>query len=276
MGVWFDCREPREGDMGALIARLLVVVVPASAGGPVRAWSTTAGSPQGDAKPTWIQALNFLKNRNAAPGWADFDPAATLAAILAPGDDTALWDFAKAVTVTGYVIDVHPGGIETANCHASAVADRDTHIEIALASTRGVHRAHDRRGHLALAGQNGSDRCRLEHSDAQARAPRPLGHIHRLDAVQCRAQGPSGEHRTRRGVGLARDGPGDSPDYLDCLRGAAGTRAGDSRKRRVGPGTRLRGQWSMSTNPGRTMRGLRARPVYLSARWAQLSGGGSP
>lgn len=74
----------------------------------------------------------MLKNRDAAPGWADFDPAITLAAILAPGNDISRWSTSQAASITGYVIDVHPGGIETVNCHARDLAGRDTHIEIAL------------------------------------------------------------------------------------------------------------------------------------------------
>ena len=86
----------------------------------------------GDARSTRVQALNVLKNRTELPSPADIDSQVTLAAILAPGDDRDRWDERRAATVTGYVFDVKPGGIETVNCHARNAADRDTHIELVV------------------------------------------------------------------------------------------------------------------------------------------------
>ena len=88
--------------------------------------------PQGDAKSEQVQARNVFKNRDILPTWGDFDTHVTLAAIVATGSDAQRWSNTKAATITGYVIDVKPGGLETVNCHAHDLADRDTHIEIAL------------------------------------------------------------------------------------------------------------------------------------------------
>lgn len=92
----------------------------------------TACPPQGDAKSDRVKALNLLKNREIMPTWGDYDTHVSLAAILAPGQDAQRWSNDKGATIRGYVIDVKPGGMETVNCHARDLADRDTHIEIAL------------------------------------------------------------------------------------------------------------------------------------------------
>ena len=87
---------------------------------------------EGDATAPAARALNRLKNRYAAPpAWA-MDSAATLAALLAPGDDHARWSEARGASIVGYVHDVKPGGIETTNCRARDLPDRDTHIELTL------------------------------------------------------------------------------------------------------------------------------------------------
>jgi len=86
--------------------------------------------PQGDAKQAAARALNPLKRRMAEPRAAQIDPRVTLAAILAPGDDTDRWDTRRAAVIEGYVADVKVGGIESVNCHTRDAAYRDTHIEI--------------------------------------------------------------------------------------------------------------------------------------------------
>ena len=85
---------------------------------------------EGDARSPWVQALNRLKNRFAAP--QQIDPAITLAAMLAPGRDTGRWKVKQGAEVIGYVSDVKVGGIESTNCHAHAAEQRDTHIELVL------------------------------------------------------------------------------------------------------------------------------------------------
>jgi len=87
---------------------------------------------EGDAHGPAIWALNRLKNRYAAPKPEEINPAITLAAILAPYNDTGRWKVKQGAQITGYVFDVKVGGIESTNCHASAIAQRDTHIELVL------------------------------------------------------------------------------------------------------------------------------------------------
>lgn len=86
----------------------------------------------GDARSPTVQVLNRLKNRYTAPDSADVDSQATLAALVRPGDDRTRWDEHRGATIVGYVHDVKPGGIETVNCRARDVPDRDTHIELVL------------------------------------------------------------------------------------------------------------------------------------------------
>src|ERR1700723_1884897 len=85
---------------------------------------------EGDARSPGVQALNRLKNRYTAP--QQFDPAITLAAMLAPGRDTGRWKSKQGAEIIGYVSDVKGGGIESTNCHARAAEQRDTHIELVL------------------------------------------------------------------------------------------------------------------------------------------------
>jgi hypothetical protein len=87
---------------------------------------------EGDARNPAVKALNRLKNRYTAPTPEQINRAITLAAILAPGNDISRWKVKDGAEITGYVFDVKPGGIETVNCHARAVDDRDTHIELVL------------------------------------------------------------------------------------------------------------------------------------------------
>jgi hypothetical protein len=87
---------------------------------------------EGNARSQAVRALNRLKNRIAAPTPEQIDSKISLAAILAPGYDIARWKVKEGATITGYVYDVKPGGIETVNCHARDWADRDTHIELVL------------------------------------------------------------------------------------------------------------------------------------------------
>lgn len=85
---------------------------------------------QGKTANKRIQAANVLKNRSAVPLPADYDSAFTLDSVLAPGNDTLRWDQRRAGTLVGYVHNAKPGGIESVNCGAKTVAERDTHIEL--------------------------------------------------------------------------------------------------------------------------------------------------
>jgi hypothetical protein len=87
---------------------------------------------EGDARQALARELNPFKNRDAAPPAAKINQNATLAAMLAPGNDLHRWSRDDAAIFEGVIIDVKPGGIESVNCHAKDPAHRDTHIEIAL------------------------------------------------------------------------------------------------------------------------------------------------
>jgi hypothetical protein len=86
-------------------------------------------------------ALNQLKNRTIAPLQTQVNPAISLTSVLAPGNDVGRWSPAQAAIITGYVVEVQPGGKETVNCLATDPAHTDTHIELALSAgdTQGIH-----------------------------------------------------------------------------------------------------------------------------------------
>lgn len=86
----------------------------------------------GSAKPQSVKDLNVLKNRAVVP--THLDPAITLDALQADGDDTDLFSTDAGATIRGYVSDVKVGGIETVNCRATDPQWRDTHIELVLNS----------------------------------------------------------------------------------------------------------------------------------------------
>ena len=77
---------------------------------------------------------NPLKNRFAFPNKDDIDADVTLAAMLAPGDDTGRFDSSKAATISGFVVLVKSGGKETCNCGAAKPIDTDTHIMLGLSN----------------------------------------------------------------------------------------------------------------------------------------------
>ena len=87
---------------------------------------------EGDAKNPRVRALNLLKRRMTAPVAADMDSKVTLAAMIAPGEDTSRFDTTKGATIEGYVADVKVGGVESVNCHTHDPKYRDTHIELTL------------------------------------------------------------------------------------------------------------------------------------------------
>jgi hypothetical protein len=99
------------------------------------AYTTSAGKvcPRaGTAKSTAGKALNRLKNRFLLPGDSDINADVTLAALLAPGEDSTRFDSSEAAKLVGFVINVKTGGKETCNCDAAAPADKDAHIELGL------------------------------------------------------------------------------------------------------------------------------------------------
>jgi hypothetical protein len=74
--------------------------------------------------------FNALKNRVAIPATADFDPAASLDALLSRGEDRQRWSEARAARIEGVVVRVVEAGVESANCFSPR--RRDVHIEIGL------------------------------------------------------------------------------------------------------------------------------------------------
>ncbi len=114
-------------------AQALVFAIALAASPPLEAQQVYDGcGMEGDATSAVAQALNRLKNRYTAPGPADTDSQVTLAALVAPGEDRTRWSDARGASIVGYVHDVKPGGVETTNCKARDLPDRDTHIELVL------------------------------------------------------------------------------------------------------------------------------------------------
>jgi hypothetical protein len=84
----------------------------------------------GDAIPSDIKALNLLKNREAAP--SNVNPGISLSAMLQPGSDSTRFSTADGAEIEAVIYDVLVGGVETANCHATDAANRDTHMEMVV------------------------------------------------------------------------------------------------------------------------------------------------
>lgn len=82
--------------------------------------------PEGDNPNPKLQALDRLKNRTTAA--TNISPAITLEKILAPGNDSTRWNETDSATITGYVVEVKLGGLESCNCHSKI--NRDWHIVI--------------------------------------------------------------------------------------------------------------------------------------------------
>jgi hypothetical protein len=90
-----------------------------------------------EGKPTGSEGtkeLNPLKIRFTFPKKDDIDENVTLAAMLAPGDDTGRFDSNKAATISGFVVKVKSGGPESCNCGAGKPIDMDTHIMLGLSN----------------------------------------------------------------------------------------------------------------------------------------------
>lgn len=88
--------------------------------------SSKSGTPEYD--------LNLLKNRYTIPTNADIDRTITLQKLVSGTSTINAFKTSQAVDVTGYVLDVIVGGIESCNCHAKSEDLRDTHIEITLSA----------------------------------------------------------------------------------------------------------------------------------------------
>ena len=95
---------------------------------PFTAYAGTCG-PAGDATLPREMMANVRKNDTAQ---YPVDPKITIASFLSPGEDSHRFDLGRAASITGYVVKVQPGGIESCNCHARDAANRDTHIFVAI------------------------------------------------------------------------------------------------------------------------------------------------
>lgn len=90
---------------------------------------------EGTARSANLQKLNQLKNRYTPPQDSEINHSIALGAVLAPGDDRTRWSSSSGAEVTGYVLEVKPGGGETCNCGKTDAAHIDAHIELALQPT---------------------------------------------------------------------------------------------------------------------------------------------
>ena len=86
--------------------------------------------PSGLAITSARREVHRLKNRTSFPQQSDFDSAATLSAILQPGNDENRWLQSRAARVEGYVVSIGRARPELANCYAPC--RRDIHINLAL------------------------------------------------------------------------------------------------------------------------------------------------
>jgi len=88
---------------------------------------------QGTAQSAAGKSLSKLKNRYNPVKPTNIHNEVTLTSILQPGDDIDRFKSSWGARITGYVIDVKPGGhTEVCNCGERLPVDRDTHIELAL------------------------------------------------------------------------------------------------------------------------------------------------
>ena len=98
--------------------------------------------PIGQTDETRLQDLNKLKNRYDIPSDSDINSNVSVATMLVPGDDNKRWSTSNAAQITGYVMEVKPGGSESCNCHLTDKAKIDTHIVLVASpdSTKGGQR----------------------------------------------------------------------------------------------------------------------------------------
>ncbi len=87
--------------------------------------------PEGDAVYEKNKRLNRLKNRTLGPRPSQVQRI-TFDDLSYPAIDSTRWSSDYAIELDALVVDVKPGGNETCNCHASAAADKDAHIELAI------------------------------------------------------------------------------------------------------------------------------------------------
>lgn len=91
--------------------------------------STHAQCPtEGKAKNAKEAQANRYKNREIIQGIVD--TSVTLEKILAPGNDLNRFSPNSFVKITGYLVEVKPGGVESCNCKSKDKDTNDIHIYI--------------------------------------------------------------------------------------------------------------------------------------------------
>jgi len=86
----------------------------------------------GRTKIARIKALNREKNRYVTPAHQHIDGNISLRDMLRSGTDANRFRTDRAAVITGFVVSVKPGGIESCNCWAEQMKWRDTHIDIVM------------------------------------------------------------------------------------------------------------------------------------------------
>lgn len=107
---------------------------------------------KGDKSNLKFEHLDSLKNRSHVGN--QIDTTVTLAKILAKGEDSKRFKSSQYVCLTGYVILVKEGGLETCNCHGFKDIEHkepmtkdeqkqveDIHIELAMKLSDGATQA---------------------------------------------------------------------------------------------------------------------------------------
>ena len=131
---YFEVRTS-DGSRGFVWANFIRITgdttTPAVSGPPVVFRNCEA---EGNATQPSYRAANVLKNRVTAPTAAAIDPAVTLDAMLAPGNDEARWDATRGASIVGFVVDVKATGAESVNCGETQSRYTDTHIDLVIAA----------------------------------------------------------------------------------------------------------------------------------------------
>ena len=86
---------------------------------------------EGTAKTDKDKIANRYKNRDIENA-DEIDTTITLIKMLAPGEDSKRFNPDSFVKITGYIVEVKPGGIESCNCLSTDDQLQDKHIYVGL------------------------------------------------------------------------------------------------------------------------------------------------
>jgi hypothetical protein len=115
-----------------MVISLLLFAIPVYSQAPFKGCAAVGSGAPTAANPTGTlsapkQALNKLKNRDAAP--TTIDPSATVTEIFTSGSDLTRFNSNQGASFVGYVAHVKPGEPkETCNCARADIAD--IHIDV--------------------------------------------------------------------------------------------------------------------------------------------------